>query len=188
MQKFSKDPKEEKLAEVTLPVLASKSTELTNFYNGCYSCFPFGAMLYDEGRTPLSNAIEREIFIESFGEVFEAFTVAGSFESYISVFKKIFGDATEINFEVHDPDDEESPAPGCLNIDIIAAGVQLSDFAARYIESNEYVYDEIVDDEGDNIAFQTLKGFQSQYELEQMLFEMVPDGIYTEITLSFGEE
>jgi hypothetical protein len=76
--------------------------------------------------------------------------------------------------------------PGKLNIDITASGVQISDFISREIVNNEYVFDEVIDDEGDNIVFQGVKGFETQYELEQMLFEMVPAGIYTEITLTLG--
>jgi hypothetical protein len=78
------------------------------------------------------------------------------------------------------------PAPGKLNIDIEAAGVELADFISRYIEDNTYLFDEVIDDEGDNIVFQSVKGFQSQYELEQMLFEMVPAGIFTTISLTIG--
>jgi hypothetical protein len=78
------------------------------------------------------------------------------------------------------------PAPGKLNIDIVAAGTALYDFIARIIVENEYQFDTIIDDEDDTIVFQAIKGFESQYELEQMLFEMVPAGIYTEITLTIG--
>jgi hypothetical protein len=78
------------------------------------------------------------------------------------------------------------PGDGRLQIDIIAEGVDLNDAVARRIENNQYVLDELIDYEDDNIAFQKIKGFQSQYELEQMLFEMVPAGVFTEISLTLG--
>ena len=75
-----------------------------------------------------------------------------------------------------------------MQIAIEAEGIEESNFGLRRIVDNQYVVDELVDREvpGNNIVFQTIKGFTSQYELEQMLFEMVPAGIYTEITLSLG--
>jgi hypothetical protein len=178
-QFFKGDPIELKMAEVASGLLEAKSLALTEFFEGCYSTRPFGAMIYDEGRSPLSNAIVRQIFIETFSEIFEAFRFAGSFESYLLVFRKIFGEDVGVTFTV--------PAPGKLGIAIAAEGIEFSKFVARKIVNNAYVFEEIVDEEGDNIVFQNIKGFQSQYELEQMLFEMVPGGIYTEITLSLGE-
>lgn len=160
------------------PAMTELSEQKDDFFDGAYSCFLLGDLLYESNRSPLANAIDQTIFRESFFTIFEAFLVAGSFESYLVVFRKIFGDDVDVEFVV--------PGPGQLEINIEASEVILSDLLARYIEDNEYVFDEIVDWDGDNIAVQTIKGFQSQYELEQMLFEMVPTGIYTEISLTFG--
>jgi hypothetical protein len=170
---------EQRMVSVASGLLGAKSLSLTEFFEQAYEAFPFGAMIYDEGRSPLSNAIPRNIFLEAFSQIFEAFTVAGSFESYLFVFQRIFGETVDVEFDV--------PAAGKLNITIVADGIILSDLVERRIVNNEYVFSEIIDDEGDNISLQTIKGFQSQYELEQMLFEMVPAGIYTEINLTVGE-
>lgn len=181
MQYFKpNDEKEIKMVEAGSPPFDAKSAELDDFFEGCYSTFPLGDLLWESGRSPLSNAIVQSIFRQSFPEIFEAFTVAGSFESYLTVFSKIFGEDAEVTFTV--------PAPGKLEISIVATGIELSPFITRYIEDNAYVFDNIVDEEGDNIVFQTIQGFQTQYELERMLFEMVPAGIYTEISLTIGEE
>jgi len=177
-QYFKGDELELKFYNSGSDLMDSRSLEKDEFFDDAFACFLLGELLYDEGRAPLSNAIPRDIFRESFSVVFDAFVVAGSFESYLTVFRKIFGDDVDVTFTV--------PGPGKLNIDIVAEGVVESNFVARRIENNAYVLDEILDDESDNIVFQTIKGFQSQYELEQMLFEMVPAGIYTEITLSLG--
>ncbi len=137
-------------------------------------------MIYDTGRSPLSNAIVRSIFRESFKEIFEAFIAGGTFESYLTVFRKIFGDDVVVEFTV--------PDPGKLEIDITAAGLEISEFLARYIEDDAYVFDEIIDYEGDTIVFQGIKGFETQYEVEQMLRELVPAGIFTTISLTIGSE
>ena len=178
MQYFKGDAEEIKIVNSGSPALDATSFQLSLFYDEAFESFPLGDLIYEDSRSPLSNAILQSIFRESFNEIFAAFTVAGSFESYLNVFRKIFGDDVEVTFTV--------PAPGKLNIDIVAAGVELSDFVARSIVDNAYVFDEVIDDEDDNIVFQTVKGFQSQYELEQMLYEMVPDGIFTNITLTVG--
>lgn len=155
------------------------SAERDDFFDEAYACFVLGEVLWDSNRSPLSNAIAREIFRTSFEGIFDSFVNVGSFEAYISVFEKIFGDDVDVQFTV--------PAPGKLEIDITATGVELTNFAARIIESNAYVlYGVITQDAVDEFVFQSIKGFTSQYELERMLFEMVPAGIFTTITLDLG--
>jgi len=179
-QLFKGDANERKFYGAGKPLIDALQTQKDLFFQGAFTGFKLGEMLYDEGLSPLANAIPREIFRESFSVIFDAFIVAGSAESYLTVFRNIFGEAVEVEFEV--------PGPGQLNIDITASGSAISNFVTRYIQDNAYVFDNIIDDEGDNIVFQTVKGFQSQYDLEQMLFEMVPDGIYTQISLTIGED
>lgn len=179
MQRFKGDETEEKFYLAGSPICQALSAQKSIFFDEAYACFVLGEVLFDSARAPLANAIPRAIFRQSFVEIFDAFVSAGTFEGYLTVFRKIFGEDVEVEFTV--------PAPGKLNIDITATGVELSPFVARRIESNAYVLDSVIDDEDDNIVFQTIVGFESQYELEQMLFEMVPAGIYTEITLTLGE-
>lgn len=179
MQKFKEtDLTEDKFINVLDPILGTLSSQKDLLYEGAFGAFPLGAAIYTTKRAPLTNAIKKEIFEEAFSEIFEAFIAGGSFETYLTVFRKIFGEGVEVEFTV--------PAPGKLIIDIEAEGVVLSDFAARRIVDNAYVNDEVIDDEGDNIALQTVKGFESQYELELMLFEMVAGGIFTQISLTIG--
>lgn len=178
MQAFKGDAEELRFYNSGKPVADALGLQRDLFFDEGYSCMVLGDLLFESQRTPLANAIPQAIFRESFPEIYDAFVSCGIFESYLTVFRKIFGDDVEVEFTV--------PAPGKLLIDIVAAGVELSDFVARSIVSNAYVFDEVVDEEDDNIVFQTIKGFTSEYELEQMLFEMVPAGIYTEITLDLG--
>jgi hypothetical protein len=177
-QYFKGDATELKVDAVVEETTETIDMQLDAFYDDAYQAAPLGDVIFDTGRSPLSNAIARDIFRSAFKEIFDAFVQVGTFDAYLTVFEKIFGEDVEIEFVV--------PAAGKLNISITAAGVELTEFIARYIQDNQYVYDEIIDDEGDNIVFQSIKGFTSQYELEQMLFEMVPAGIFTTISLTLG--
>lgn len=66
-----------------------------------------------------------------------------------------------------------------MQIAITASGVSISPMIVDYIENNAYIFDNIVDHDGDNICFQSVFGIETEYELEKMLFSMVPEGIYT---------
>lgn len=189
-QFFKGDATELKYYNSGLTISDQMSAQKSLFYDDAYACFVLGELLYDNDYAPLARAIPRDIFRESFATVFDAFLTAGSFESYLTVFRNIFGDEVEVEFVADNLTTPPDPLLGAgrLQINIVAAGFQISNFITRYIENNEYVFDTIIDDEGDNIVFQTVKGFESEYELKQMLFEMVPNGIYTEITLTVGEE
>lgn len=177
-QFYKGDERELKFYNSGAGILDDLSFQKDLFFDEAFTTYALGEIIWDSGRSPLANAIPRKIFRESFSAIFDSFLIAGTFESYILVFKKIFGDDVDITFTV--------PAPGKLNIDIIAAGVEISDFLAREIVDNAYVFYDVVDDEDDEIVFQTVKGFETEYELNQMLFELVPAGIYTNITLTLG--
>lgn len=176
MQLFKGDAVEQQFDDSFEPVLSGIGLGLDEFFEDCYTAYPLGEVIFDDARSPLSNAIARDIFRVAFAEIFEAFVQVGTFEAYLTVFKKIFGDTVDVTFTV--------PDPGKLQIDILAQEVELSEFVARYIVDNQYVIDNIIDYEDDFIVFQSIKGFTSEYELNQMLFEMVPAGVYTEITLA----
>ncbi len=177
-QYFKGDAQELKFYNAGEPSLSDLALQKDSFFDEAYACYILGEMIWDSARSPLANAIPRAIFRKSFSTIFDSFLLAGSFESYLIVFQKVFGASVDVTFTV--------PAPGKLNIDIIADTIEITDFIARYISDNSYFYDEIIDDEGDNIAFQSIEGLESEYELNQMLFEMVPSGIFTNITLTIG--
>lgn len=177
-QYFKGDAQELKYDAAGQPILDIISGEMDNFFDGAYQAGPLGDLIFDDLRSPLSNAIRKDIFRIAFKEIFDAFVQVGTFEAYITVFKKIFGDDVVVEFTV--------PAAGKLNIDIEAASIEVSNFISRYIQDNQYIRDAVIDQDGDFIQFQTIKGFTSEYELNQMLFEMVPAGIYTQITLTLA--
>lgn len=182
MQNFKGDAIELKYEACAQTIIDQIGMQLDDFFDGAYDAMPLGDLLHEGDRSPLSKAIRIEIFRECFNTIYTAFIVAGSFESYLTVFQKIFGEAVEVEFIV--------PAPGKLQINIIADQLEEFAFVARRIHNNEFIFDNViwydgVDDPGGDIILQTVKGFHSQYELEQMLFEMVPAGVFTEISLTF---
>lgn len=177
-QYFKGDATELKMISAGAPAFDTVGFQKDLFYDNAFEAYPLGEAIYDAKAAPLTSAIVREIFRVSFKEIFEAFVLAGTFESYITVFQKIFGTDVDVEFTV--------PAPGKLDIDIVATSLELSDLLARRIAGGAYAFDEIIDQDGDNIAVQSFQGFDTQYELEQMLFELVPNGIFTTITLTIS--
>ena len=179
MQNFKgSDTVEKQFEDSGEPILTLLSSHKDDFYTDAFQSAPLGDVIHDSKRAPLTNAIKKEIFRIAFKEIFDAFVKVGTFEAYLTVFRKIFGDDVIVTFTV--------PAAGKLNIAIEAAGIELTDFVARVIESNAYVYYNVITQDGvDQIVFQSIQGFTTQYELERMLFEMVPAGIFTDIDLTF---
>lgn len=176
MQLFKNDELENKINDAVETCFANISSEIDDMEAGVFECFKLGEMLFDNDFMPLTNAITRSIFIQCFKQVFEAWSLCGTFESYISVFKKIFGVDADIVFTV--------PGAGQLNIAIATSQTNITDFIARTVSGNSWTYDNIVDENGDKIQFRTQKGIESQYELERVLFSMAPNGIYTQISLT----
>jgi hypothetical protein len=178
MNFFKGDEQELKMYNSMLGIMQGIGLGLNEYYLGAYEAVPMGEFIYDEERVPLTNAIKREIFIQCFKQIFEAWTFCGTFESYLLVFRKIFGEESSIEFTV--------PGPGRLQIDIETFGAAINPIVVREISGGSYTIYNLVDDVGDNICAQTTLGIETQYELEKILFSMVPNGIYTEISLTIG--
>lgn len=178
MQFFKGDELERQIDAAFAKATESQGYSLSNFYNQAYSTIPLGHFLFDNQLVPLSNAIRRDIFADAFSQIFEAWAFAGTFESYLLVFKKIFGDNATVMFEV--------PGPGQLNIDVESDGTETSPFVARRIVNNQYIYDNVVTHDGDRIVFRSFKGIESESELEKILFIMAPGGIFTQVSLTIS--
>lgn len=177
-QLFKGDDDELKYYNAGKPAFDQTSFQLDQFNAGAYAAAPLGDLIYEGNRSPLTTAIAQDIFRTCFQQIFAAFAVPGTFESYLTVFRAVFGDDVQVVFTVS--------GPGLLTIAITATGLDISQFVARTIVGDAYTFDDVVTEVPDNIVFQTVKGFQSQYDLEQMLFEMVPASISTTITLDIS--
>ena len=178
MKFFKGDQTEIKMYNSASGVFDAISLALDQFFQLGYSSVPLGEFLFDEKRAPLVNAFRREIFIACFNQLFESWAFCGTFEAYLSVFRKIFGSSVDVVFTV--------PAPGKLNIDITASGFEESQFQARDIISSAYVFYDMITEDSDNLVFRNIAGLETESEVEKVLFTMVPTGIFTTVSLTIG--
>lgn len=169
------DEKEKKVFDAVSPMLIICGTALDAFFAGAETAYPLGDVLFNLDRAPLANAVTRETFRKGFFAFFQLFKRPGTFEYYLDVFRAIFGENVDVEFTI--------PAPGHLFINITALDLVLVDFISRSIVANQYVFDEVLDHEGDNIAFQTVEGIKTQSELDAVLIELTPAGIFVQATL-----
>lgn len=139
-------------------------------YDDAWYSMVFGQVLHDAKADSMAGALTREMYANSYPEIHELFTRPGTFEFYMNVFRKIWGDNVEVEFEI--------PSPGVLNINISATNLELQDFMAREIVAGLYVYDEVVtSDTFENIVFQGTRGIKTQQEVDVLINELHPAGI-----------
>jgi len=175
---FKGDDLENKYFNVGSNLFDQIETEKTSFFNDCYENKLLGEIIHKSKIAPLSNAIPLDVFKDSFNAIFNIFLEAGSFEGYLTVFKAIFGPDVDVTFTV--------PAPGKLGIVIEAQGLLTFNLAARKIVSDAYVFEPLVDHNDNNIVVNFIRGLSSQSEVEIMLNELVPQGVWTDIDLTIG--
>ena len=178
MQFFKNDALENKINDSVETLFDNIGTEIDTMESECFECYKLGEVLYDNDLMPLTNAIQRQVFVKCFPQVFEAWSKCGTFESYIAVFKKVFGSDAEITFTI--------PGAGQLDIAIVSTQTDLYFFVARELSGATWVNHYIVDESSDHILFNTQSGIESQYELEKVLFSMAPNGIFTQISLTIS--
>ncbi len=170
------DATEALMHQAFLEAVAATDVALDAFYSGADTCFALGDVLYETERSPLVDSIDQEAFRQIFSTLFAFFERPGSFEYYLTVFRAIWGDDVEVEFTV--------PSPGVLEINIEAATLTNYEFASRYIVNNEYFFEEVVTDGGENIAFRLLSGIRTQEQVDALMRELAPAGIYATATLT----
>lgn len=177
LQRFKENDEEEKrYIEALLPIFDEIGDGLDSFYNGAFEAYDLGDILYELDRDPMSGVITQEIFRASFPAIHELFTQPGPFEFYLTVFRAIWGEDVEIVFTI--------PQPGVLLINAEVLDVETYDLIAREVVNNVYEYSELVDHDGDKILVRGMKGIKTQSEINALMNEITPDGIYVQTTLS----
>lgn len=166
---------ETRVAQVFETIQNQLSLDRDAFYAGAYTAEPLGDVFQNLNADPLARVLSPDVYRNSFPAIHDLFTRPGTFEYYLSVFRKIFGSNVVVEFEI--------PAPGVLNINVEAAELQLADFLAREIVDDEYLFREVVDQDGDNITFQILFGIKTQLEMDLLINELAPSIIFTTATL-----
>lgn len=176
MQAFKQsDATEIKVRDCALPLLTDLGGERDAMLAGAFTCFELGDVFVELNNSPLADVIAPESFRSSYYAIHQLFTRPGTFEFYIDVFRAIFGTEVDIEFVI--------PGPGQLQINIASLSVLLEDFLARSIVDDAYVFDEVVDHDGDSISFQGRLGIKTQSEIDALMVELHPAGIFVEADL-----
>lgn len=178
-QNFKGDAQELRFEAAGIPAFEACSASLDAYEAGAYDSAEFLLMLYDEGRMPFSDRVSRAAFVSFYREALRNFPVTGTFEAYIFILKAIFGATTEILFSV--------PAAGKLEILVDAAANISFGFVAWSYVDGQYQYDQIVTAANEPIQFSSLSGIESEAELKALLAEIIPAGIWPDITLGIFE-
>lgn len=179
MQAFKEnDDIEAKVRAVFSDVFGVVSAQKDLFFDGAYTAFPLGDVLAATGE-PIASVIPENIFRQSFPMIHQVYTRPGTFEFYLQLFRKVWGEDADIQFTV--------PAPGKLEIDVVALAAQAYEAIARIIESDEYVdYNLVTTDDEDQIIFRGTAGLQTQRQAENLVRELHPEGVWVTITLSIS--
>lgn len=174
-QKFKGDT-----TELLIEAAGSRAFDLTDsalddFYDSAYVTNDFLLMLYDAGRMPFSDRVPRESFVAFITQALPMAQVTGTFESYIFTIKSIFGQESEILFNV--------PAPGKLDLIVNAQASLVFDFTGREFVDGQFAFFQIETKDGFTLQFQGIAGVDSAPELKQLLSELIPAGLYVTVTL-----
>jgi hypothetical protein len=178
-QLFKGDTTEQKFLAAGQPAFDLISVAQDAFLASGKTASDFLLMLYDEGRVPFVDRVPRDAFVAFFREAVERFPSTGTFEAYLFILKSVFGEDTEVLFDV--------PSAGKLEM-VINAGTALP-FDLVVTQWNGFAFEDftLVTEDGDTITVTTLSGIDSQGELEALLAELIPAGIWPDITLTFFE-
>jgi hypothetical protein len=174
---FKGDAVELKMKGVGDPLFDLTDLALNDFYANGFQSSQFLLMLYDEGRMPFSNRIDRDAFVDFFTQMLDLFPFTGTFDTYIFVLTALFGSEVQIVFDV--------PDPGKLSIDILAISAVEYEFIARELVGSEYEFHNVIDDVGNFLVFRSLPGISDEYSLNLLFSEIIPAGISPEISLNF---
>lgn len=177
MKPFRENDADEATATaIAMPTLTALGVDRTTMFNECFACYLLGDVLYDLGRDPMSDVITREVYRTSFPAIHDLFTRPGTFEFYLSVFRKIFPDDVDVEFTI--------PAPGKLEITISSLTLEEFGLLVRQIVDDVYVYSTLVtSDTNDPIVGHGTKGIKTQSEMEGLIVEISAYGVYTTVIL-----
>jgi hypothetical protein len=173
-QYFKGDETEIKMHDAAAPAFDLCDAALEAFYSGAYTANDFLLSLYDQGRMPFSARVPRAAFVDFYKQALVNFPVTGTFEAYIFIIRSIFGETTEIQFEV--------PAAGKLNILVDAAASTEFGWQVKEYSGGEYVYSDMVTLDDQELQFRGISGIENEAQLNALLSELIPAGIFPTVT------
>ncbi len=176
-QKFKGDQTELKMEAAATGAFDVCNVGLDDFSEGAYHGAPFLLEMYDSGRMPFADRVPRDSFVAFIEEALVRFPFTGTFESYIFILQAIFGEGSGVLFEV--------PGPGKIEIAVNAASSLSFDWEGREISGGSAEDFDIVDHLGNQIVFGGVAGIDSESELQMLLAEIIPAGVFAAVTLAF---
>ncbi len=160
------------------PAFEITRVSLHEFFEFCFDADEFLLMLYDAGRMPFSSRVPREAFVNFIRQAIPDFPATGTFEVYIFMIDALFGDSATIQFTV--------PAAGKLAIEVNAPGSSLEfDWVAKEIEGGVTMLTQLATLDGDLFVLNGISGIETEAQLQILLAELQPAGIYTTLALTF---
>ncbi len=177
VQNFKGDTPEIKMLAVAEPAFDLTEGALDDFFENGPECDKFLLALYDDGRVPFSERIARDVFIPFIKKALANFPFTGTFETYLFILREIFGNETDILFDVD--------APGTLSISVNAASDVVYEALGREFIDGAYEFFNIGDSDGEDLIFRGISGIDSEYELGLLFAEIMPAGIIPDIALEF---
>lgn len=174
-QYFKGDAKEIKFDTVGKGPIDLTGLALDQFYDEAFDCAEFLLMLYDEGRVPFSDRVPRDAFVSFLIQCIANANFIGTYESYIFLVNGIFGEGSSIFFG--------TPVAGKITMIISSSSTANFTFVARELIDGGYEYFDMVTGDGETLEFVGFPGIESEAELQQLLAEFIPAGIYADITL-----
>lgn len=174
MEFFKGDDIELKFYGSCEDVFKRMGESLQNLYEQAYNTYKLGEIIYDNKLAYIVEVIPRDIFIRNFNQIFDMWSLGGNYESYIYIFKQIFGPDTDISFE--------RLRPGALKINIEtdrnSVFAWIDNFAKRR---------RIKTREGKQILLRQGLGINDFYQVEGVLNSLKPAGIFLQVNLIIRE-
>jgi hypothetical protein len=180
IQKFKEnDENESKVIESFLTVSDPMEDDFDSFYVNAYSSYKLGDVLFELQRDYIASAISQELYRIAFYKIHELAATIGTFETYLEIFRAIWGPDVDIVFS--------SPGDGILNINAGNLGVAVFDWVAERISGGGFAFDPIVDQTvpPDQIVFQSTIGINVQEGMDRFIKMISAHGVTTTCTLVF---
>lgn len=171
VQYFKGDETELKFYQAGAPLMDAISLDLTSFSEEAYAAADFLLMLYDEGRFPFSDRVPREAFVAFIMGCISNSNFIGTYESYIFLIQSIFGAQSTIFFDETDP--------GKLNLTVSTSSSLEFDFVVL----DGSTITTLLTADGETLSLFGIAGIENEAELNALLAEFVPAGIYPNIEL-----
>ena len=171
VQYFKGDETELKFYNSAAPLMDATSADLSAFSEDAYLAADFLLMLYDAGRFPFSDRVPRAAFVSFIKGCISNSNFIGTYESYIFLVKSIFGADSEVFFEETDP--------GVLNMTVSTT----SSVAFDFVVLDGSTITTLLTAEGETLSLFGIAGIENEAELNALLAEFVPAGIYPNIEL-----